>query len=1026
MTMLQQPTIKLALTLATAVAAHGQGLGPGTVLNIDIGDSGGTYAGQGALADPGNDHWNGVFSTGAALLASDGVTLTSASINLVTANGFAYGNANSLLADYQYISAFFGPPEGELAISGLTPNTRHVLYIYSAGDKYDQGGIFTIGDASIATAGSTSDQFIEGENYTVLETVSDASGQIEGTFGGFDTAGGVINGIQLYEGALLPKVAGISGAESPTVHSPGDTAQVHVAFNETVTLSATGGAAITVNFGGTAVQGTQVGETTGQSLTFEYLVPQVTTTDAALVADSLTLQAGVTLRDTDLNDVPLSVDGAALPNDQASTTGLSVYPSVPGLDESPYYRFRVREIGGTWMSPFAWSTQCIDFAPDVPYGYYQDDIGGWSHTYCNFEMANNVPIEVEITRLDPTTQLPVDIQSAVAHPRRKVRSWRVEDGKAYVRLDKPTLFAVDIDGQLDRNPTPDPAFRNETAIHCVTVFANPFILDAPDLSDPSVLAIEPGQLPPNDGAWSTLYFKPGVHEIFQGPTWDVGEGFRLRSDRSYYIPGDAIVHGNFNNGRDSNDARNIRVFGHGTISGERLDHPIMFGLTEVEEQWVSSPLDIADDAKGCRVEGVTFADPSFHTCVVRGTYSGHAEDHNHIRWCKAITWRANGDGISANGSSFLEDCFLRTQDDGTYILGAGIRRMTYWTDVNGMPLRCSQLTKVHPFPYRLGKLFVEDIDVIYARSGFGPGPGRSVIGYPEPNASDYGNTGQHVVFRDINFEDPLPVRSLFGWDLTTGMGVIDGVRFENVRAAAPTVDNDPNSFFGGPSAPIDGITFDNVTLAGQHFGDIADFTVNGSVSGFEFVNTQPETMTYMGSSGYGKWYVNGDWDTGVEPANNDVVEHTTVAGTLAVDAPAYAGTVKVGHAGTATLELRQGGLLTVADALEVGAAGTGSVRLLGGRLRIQSADTSALSVASGSIHLERGRLIWAGNHIDDVRALHAAGKITFDNGRKVPAFPTRSRGRIAVDGPNILFAVYNAAEDVTTIVAVKVAGPKRL
>ena len=30
---------------------------------------------------------------------------------------------------------------------------------------------------------------------------------------------------------------------------------------------------------------------------------------------------------------------------------------------------------------------------------------------------------------------------------------------------------------------------------------------------------------------------------------------------------------------------------------------------------------------------------------------------------------------------------------------------------------------------------VEDIDVIYARSGFGPGPGRSVIGYPDPLAS---------------------------------------------------------------------------------------------------------------------------------------------------------------------------------------------------------------------------------------------------------------------------------------------------
>jgi hypothetical protein len=43
-------------------------------------------------------------------------------------------------------------------------------------------------------------------------------------------------------------------------------------------------------------------------------------------------------------------------------------------------------------------------------------------------------LEVEITRLDPETGEQKDIRTAVPHPRRKVRSWRVEDGRVYVIL----------------------------------------------------------------------------------------------------------------------------------------------------------------------------------------------------------------------------------------------------------------------------------------------------------------------------------------------------------------------------------------------------------------------------------------------------------------------------------------------------------------------------------------------------------------------------------------------------------------
>ena len=54
-----------------------------------------------------------------------------------------------------------------------------------------------------------------------------------------------------------------------------------------------------------------------------------------------------------------------------------------------------------------------------------------------------------------------------------------------------------------------------------------------------------------------------------------------------------------------------------------------------------------------------------------------------IRWVKIFTWRANGDGINPFNNALIEDCFIRTQDDSTYVNGRGIRRVVYWNDSNG-------------------------------------------------------------------------------------------------------------------------------------------------------------------------------------------------------------------------------------------------------------------------------------------------------------------------------------------------------
>lgn len=991
---------------------------PQQVVNVDFGNRAGTFSGQGVLKDVGNNFWNGVGASATNLLASDGTTATGISVQLKSSGDHFYANSNGMLADYHYVSSF-GNPVGALRIEGLEKGANYLIYVYSAGDKVDQGGVLVLNGVKVKTSGSTDSTCIDGLNYRSLEVKADASGVIAGTFEPINVSG-AINGLQITKRPRVSRVTRIVGAESPIVRSPGDRVLVTLEFNDTVSLSSTGGAELTIDFEGTKVAARHRGATTGKSLGFEALAPAVTTMRARVTSNSLRL-VGSTLTDSRRAAVRLEHAAAPLPNDQVSVKGLSVYTPIPGLAESRYYRFRVRKSGGAWMPSFACFTKCPDH-PTAEYGYYSQFIGGWSHSYCNFEMADNVPVEVEITRLDPATQKPVSIQSAVPHPRRLVKSWQVEGGRAYVTLERPALFAVDINAELDTYDTSSGPRLNEKAIHAVSVFANPFILDKPKLSDPGVRVVKVNERAPETGPWTTLVFEPGVHQLHQG-TWKAGGDFRLHSGKSYYIPGDAIVHGNMNNRENPNDASKIRIFGHGTLSGERIDHPQHLKIPLAKHIW-SRPIRIGGDARGCRIEGVTIADPAHHSCAIDSRFHARPEDYNYIRWTKVLGWRANGDGISPNGSGYVEDCFIRAQDDGTYILGFGIRRMVYWHDVNGMPLRCSQMTKFNDAALD-EPLCVEDIDVIYARTHFvgdaGPA-GRSVIGYPDPDNAFPGTNGSHVIFRNINVEDTLPTRMLFGWDLkqgtgkTGGSGAIHGVRFENVRAAAANIDKERDILKGDLDAPISGLIFDNVTLGGRQYSQMSDFVTNQHSTALVFKNTAPQTLPYRNASGRGKWYAHSDWDAGVEPARHDLVQHTSVAGELIVDAPAYAGSVRIGHSGMATLSIRKGGHLRVSDRLAIGVGGRGKVAALDGVVTLVSDKLTALSIGnSGKLHIERGEVRWAGDHMQDARTLAGSGAITFTNGR---APQSASPGvQIAVFGSTCLFAHYDASRNETSIYA---------
>ena len=837
---------------------------------------------------------------------------------------------------------------------------------------------------SICSSGPFGGEFIEGFNQTTFTGLKGPSFRITGNVltSGRRATHSTIAGIQIFKGLPPVSPARIAGSESPNVHSPGSEIVITVDFNHVVSLSKEGGASLQLDFDGTRVPAVQRGTVEGESLVFVAKAPQVTTMKCRVVANSLRLGEGITLKDRTRKDVGLNHREFALPNDQITTAGLAVYPHVPGLDQSPHYRFRVRRMGSEdWLSPFAFMTKC-----GVGGAYYGGSLAGWTHTYCNFELANNVPVEVEISRVHPATGKPIAIRTAVPHPRRKVISWRVENGKAYVILDRPALFAVDIDGQMDENPLPrNPPhfhrFLDENGIHTVSVFANPFILDKPDLNDPTVFAVEPGTLPPRTGSWKTLYFKPGVHQFWKDD-WKADSVYPLENGKSYYLPGDAFAHGNWRGeGR-------IRVFGHGTLSQERIIHAL-HQKPKLENRGLTSAMKIGG-AVGARVEGITLTDSPDHTLWIDGSCDPDPSTWNYIRWVKAFTWRANGDGITVDDNDFLEDSFIRVQDDGTYLKGRGIRRNVYWTDSNGTALKINMISRKNPDNNLQHKFYVEDIDILYGRSHWPVSPTHQVFGgrdnfAPLVGVANKPNQGSHIVFRNIQFSDPVPLRRLFGYAVAGSKEKhMVGIRFENIRAAAPSLHGIKPALEGMPHGILKDFVFEDIVVGGQQLTRKDQFHVNEFVENLMFKNTTPEVMVFQNKSGYGKWYMHKDWSSAVEPADHDHVKHTAFAGTLTVDCPAWAGTLEVAHAEDAVMQVEYSARLFVSDTLALGDkdGGRGLVRIKDGELILRMAEDAALSFPNGTLHIERnGTLLWAGDRIGAMKKLFTAGRVGVSDGR---------------------------------------------
>ena len=503
---------------------------------------------------------------------------------------------------------------------------------------------------------------------------------------------------------------------------------------------------------------------------------------------------------------------------------LVVYKDVPGQAASDKYTIRVRSAAtnNEWVDVYANYTYNRNFelpqdkimnGGNINY-HYQIKTDGWSHTYGNIEMSKNTEVEVEIAYKDNFQFNGQPITKAAAHPTHTIsKQPEIKDGKIYFTINKPGQVYIDINGQMDDyhfaiNPLGKSVERPYgIPLHAISFFANP-VIKKPSLNDPNVMVVEPGTPPsPNLGSKTILYFKPGVHNI--------GLNFKVYPNKTYYIPGDAIVYGGMNNiGLSAVDnvppGEKIKVFGYGTISQYGIHHPYYMDPIPTDLN-THCPLFFEDFNYG-EVQGITIVDPSYHSAKLQADLKN--PDPKKVlptcRWVKVISWRSNGDGIGSE--TLIEDCFFRTTDDASYLKGSRVRCI-FWRDLHAGGFHMAGI----PNSDESSPLIVEDCDAIYLRS-------RDVEGF---NGGIFHNRaegilGHHtvnVIVRNFRSEDKLANSPFFNMytkvvsSKETSIGSsYKGIIFQNINIESDKI---KQVLTGCAEAPWDGgITFDNVTVKG--------------------------------------------------------------------------------------------------------------------------------------------------------------------------------------------------------------------
>ena len=512
-----------------------------------------------------------------------------------------------------------------------------------------------------------------------------------------------------------------------------------------------------------------------------------------------------------------SLENKDTPTDKIPSDEIVYYETVPDAPVSKHFVSEIF-INGKWCKSATLETECVESEKLKPYERPNFPMTGWTMSWTSFEIPEGKSVQLRIKRIDG---LPLDSWSL--KPKSKNIPAKKEGDWLVLTIDKPCQLALDPNNELNNYNlgTTDPS---SVKFHNLAIFVNPHLEDSrPYPNDPNVYCVKPGELPPEDGDWQTVYFLPGVHHI-KRPAGNLMRPYFLKSDKQYYIPGDAFLYGTIY----TKNTENVRLFGYGTVSGLKNHTPKSSPERWEKKLWYKGFN--GSNVKNLHLEGVYFCDAAFHTVAIYGKDNPDAT--NYIKNVKISTWRGNGDGFYLTGYTQVEDCFLRCQDDCLYT-GSGskglvARGLTTWTDHNGSA-----------FIFTAGgsgqNVMVSDCDVIYSRSkpAFGNGMGGRVFNLRslKKDASI-----SNISFENIRIDDPnrnevfyvmaqflkIPPRTASGNVLNpekkeyVALDPDENHAFSNILFKDIEIVHDlgmQSKFYG--SGKNYSVTFDNVTIEGK-------------------------------------------------------------------------------------------------------------------------------------------------------------------------------------------------------------------
>lgn len=470
--------------------------------------------------------------------------------------------------------------------------------------------------------------------------------------------------------------------------------------------------------------------------------------------------------------------------------GPTLYPAPPGEPASPDYVVSVNGRPAFCYTSWRFDTESHTAIAGRPVSPI---------TFCYFDLGEDGGAEIEVRLLDGLRHAGLDTARVTVRPLAHRIRPLVRDGRVRFRVAKPCQLSLEPGGSLR---------------HPLHLFVNPPERGAPRPGDPGV-----------------RYYGPGYHEASE---------VDLLSGETVYIAGGAIVSlsptpsnrlgpGTLHEAYGvpvwwapglfgSQGRKHVTIRGRGILCGRR-------GLEAHQRGHLLRVQDVED----LTVEGIVIRESSVWSLNVVNCRRVRVSN------VKIVGHYVNNDGIAIGGTSdaLVEDCFSHNADDTMEVKvwipqrNVTFRRCVVWNDVGG------SLGLMHEADAGIENVAYEDCTVIHSTDDMSACPvaGLKLTG----TGSARGFRFEDIVIEDVVGPHRPSLKVINNWDdwhmehprkpgspyelrdppkRAKPSGAIRDVLFRNVRvlrARCPDV----VLMADAPESPIEGVTFDNVTINGR-------------------------------------------------------------------------------------------------------------------------------------------------------------------------------------------------------------------